>query len=84
MCAIFVFCAFHNFATYLNINSNVQPLKSSFATEDDMSMSKHVFKLKTVVSFLREEMTLNLFKLIMHSLSLTIKGKEIILILFFV
>ena len=31
-----------NFATYLNINSNVQPLKSSFATEDDMSMSKHV------------------------------------------
>ena len=52
MRAIYVFRVFHiqidaqvlkrNFVTYLNIKFKCTTVKSSFATEDDMRMSKHV------------------------------------------
>ena len=55
MCELFVFAylIFHiqivtqvltwNFVTYLNIKFKCTTVESSFATEDDMKMSKHVF-----------------------------------------
>ena len=61
-----------HFVTYLNINFKCTTVKSSFATDVDMRMSKHI--LKNVVSSIERKKTI--LKIIMETANLTGDGQQ--------